>query len=73
VATILVRSQSVGGTNRDFAILFWEMPILDAMSYLARSQILTGGAPLARSLVRLALEEQVQSELNEKLESVKAR
>jgi hypothetical protein len=42
------------------------------MSYLARSHILTGGAPLWRSLVRRALEEQVQSELNEKLESVKA-
>ena len=42
------------------------------MSYLARSHILTGCAPLARSLVRRTLEEQVQSELNEKLESVKA-
>ena len=42
------------------------------MSYLARSQNLTGCAPLARSLVRRALEEQVQSELNEKLKSVKA-
>ena len=72
MATILVRSQSVGVATWDFAILFWEMPILDAMSYLARSQILTACAPLARLLVRRALEEQVQSELNEKLESVKA-
>ena len=46
MATILLRSPCVDVANGDFAILFSGNSFLDAMSYFARCQLLTGFAPL---------------------------